>query len=809
MPKSLAPVPTIGLKTAAVALLVLTFASANPTIVQGQNAAFPPPVTPSVLPRPDFHFPGNVGRTYLDSDAAQFPQPVQAPKGAPNIVLILIDDAGFGQFSTFGGGVPSPTMDRLAAEGLRYNSFHTTALCSPTRAALITGRNHHSAATGVIGEGATGYDGYTTVIPRSAGTVGEVLRQNGYMTAWIGKNHNTPVWEASAAGPFDRWANGLGFDYFYGFNGGDMNHWNPVLYENRNLVPASNDPNYYLTTDLADRAIAWVRKVKSITPDRPFLLYVAPGATHAPHQVPQVWIDKFKGKFDMGWDKYREETIERQKRLGVIPANTKLTERSAGLPAWDTLNADQKRLYVRMMEVFAAYGAECDYEMGRIIDAVKQLPDADNTIFIYIAGDNGSSAEGGIEGSINENIFFNGFSEKWQDNLKYIDELGGPKHFNHFPAAWAHAMDTPFQWTKQVASHFGGTRNPMIVSWPAGIKDRGGLRQQFMHVIDVVPTLYEVIGITPPIELNGTPQKPIEGTSFAYTLDDAQAKERHTTQYFELGANRGLYHDGWMASALSFPPWQPVRTGFDPDKQKWELYNIREDFSQANDLAAANPQKLRELQDLWWSQAAKYNVLPLDWRAGERLNAEAMGRPSLAGDRKTFTYYPGQVALPGEAAPRVLNKSWTLTADIEVPEGGVEGMIVTDGGLEGGYGLYVRDNKPAFVYNYLSLERYTIAATTALPKGKVRLKVDFVYSGKLGEFGKSATVTLTTNGNKVAEGQLPKTIPQQISISEGMDIGEDVGSAVDFTYKPPFRFAGKIDKVTFDLSGADGTVGRK
>ena len=804
----LTPFGTISTKRTTSLLLALILVLASPAFVQGQT--FPPANTPSALPRPDFHFPGNVGRTYLDSDPAQFPQPVQAPKGAPNVVLILIDDAGFGQFSTFGGGVPSPTMDKLAAEGLRYNSFHTTALCSPTRAALITGRNHHSAAAGVIGETATGYDGYTTVLPRNTGTVGEVLRQNGYMTAWIGKNHNTPVWEASAAGPFDHWANGLGFDYFYGFNGGDMNHWNPELYENRNLVPASSDPNYYLTTDLADHAIAWVRKVKSIAPDRPFLLYVAPGATHAPHQVARDWIDKFKGKFDMGWDKYREETIERQKRLGVIPANTKLTERSAGLPAWDILNVDQKRLYARMMEVFAAYGAECDYEMGRIIDAVKQLPDADNTIFIYIAGDNGSSAEGGIEGSINENLFFNGFSEKWQDNLKYIDELGGPKHFNHFPAAWAHAMDTPFQWTKQVASHFGGTRNPMIVSWPTRIKDRGGLRQQFMHVIDVVPTLYEVIGITPPTELNGIPQKPIEGISFAYTFDDAQAKERHTTQYFELGVNRGMYHDGWMASALSFPPWQPVRTGFDPDKQKWELYNVKEDFSQANDLAAANPQKLRELQDLWWAEAAKYNVLPLDWRGIERFNAELMGRPSLAGDRKTFTYYPGQIGLPGEAAPRILNRSWTLTAEIEVPEGVVEGMIVTHGGLEGGYGLYVRDGRPTFVYNYLSAERYNVTSTTPLPKGKVQVKVNFAYSGKAGEFGKGATVTMTVNGTKVGEGELPKTIPVQISIGEGLDIGEDIGSPVGFTYKPPFPFTGKIEKVTVDLSGSDdGTVGKK
>src|SRR5215510_5203592 len=653
-----------------IAAVAMCGALTQPGLAQEKPKAEPLPQagTPSVLPRPDFHFPGTVGRTYKDSDPAQFPQPVAAPKGAPNVVLILIDDVGFGQFSVFGGGVSSPNMEKLAQQGLRFNRFHTTALCSPTGAALLTGRNHHSVATGVIQEAATGYDGYTGIIPKSAGTVAEVLRQNGYMTAWIGKNHNTPTWEASAAGPFDHWANGLGFDYFYGFNGGDSDHWHPVLYENRNLVPASTDPNYYLTTDLADHSIAWVRRVKGLAPDKPFFLYVAPGATHSPHHAPAEWIAKFKGNFDAGWDVYRQQTLERQIKLGVVPPNTKLSARSPGLPAWDSLAPDQKRLYARMMEVFAGYGANCDYEMGRVVDAVKKLPGADNTIVIYIAGDNGSSAEGGLEGSVNENLFFNGFTEKWQDNLKVMDELGGPKHFNHFPSAWAHAMDTPFQWTKQVASHFGGTRNPMIISWPAKIKDKGGLRSQFTHVIDIVPTLYEVIGITPPQMLNGITQKPIEDVSFAYTFDDATAKERRVTQYFEMGANRGLYHNGWTASALSFPPWEPNRSGFDPDKQKWELYNIDEDFSQANDLAAANPQKLREMQDLWWVEAARYNVLPLDWRAVERLNAELMGRPDLAGKRTTFTYYPGQTALPNDAAPRILNKSWTLTADLEIPD---------------------------------------------------------------------------------------------------------------------------------------------
>ncbi|BBO33543.1 arylsulfatase [Lacipirellula parvula] len=778
----------------------LALAAATVSLATIALAAEP---TPAVLPRPDFHFSGNVGRTYLDSDPAQFPQPVKAPKGAPNVVLILLDDAGFGQFNTFGGGVPSPTMDRLAKEGLRFNRFHTTALCSPTRAALITGRNHHSAAFAGITELATGYDGYTCILPRSCGTVGEVLRQNGYNTAWIGKNHNTPTWELSDAGPFDRWANGLGFDYFYGFNAGDMNHWNPVLYENRNLVPASDDPNYHLTEDLADHSIAWLRKAKSISPDKPFFLYVAPGATHAPHQAPKDWIAKFKGKFDNGWDEYRKETFARQKKLGVIPANAKLTARPDGLPAWESLNADQKRLYARMMEVFCAYGAHCDHEMGRIVEAVKALPDADNTVIIYIAGDNGSSAEGGIEGSLSENMFFNGFAEKWQDNIKAIDELGGPKHFNHFPSAWAHAMNTPFQWTKQVASHFGGTRNPMIISWPAKIKDQGGMRSQFTHTIDVVPTIYEVCGITAPTELNGIEQKPIEGASFAAAFDDAKAKEQRTTQYFEMALNRGIYHEGWMASAVSFPPWQATREGFDPDKQRWELYHVDEDFSQAEDLAAKEPAKLRELQDLWWVEAAEHNVLPLDWRGTIRMNAEAMGRPSLVRGRNHITYYPGTVGLPDAASPPMLNKSWKVTAQIDVPEK-AEGMIVTQGGLEGGYGLYLKEGKPTFVYNFLANDRTTLAAHEPLPKGKATLVAEFKYDGKpnpqnYADMGQGGTVTLSVNGKRIAEGRLERTIPIQMSISEGLDVGMDVGSAVSFDYKPPFAFNGEIESVTVDL----------
>jgi arylsulfatase len=540
-----------------------------------------------------------------------------------------------------------------------------------------------------------------------------------------------------------------------------------------------------------------VRKVTSIAPDKPYFLYVATGATHAPHHTPTEWIDKFKGKFDGGWDAYREETMARQRKLGVVPPDTQLTERSKGLPAWDSLNADQKRLYARMMEVFAGYGAHCDHELGRVVDAVKALPGADNTLIVYIAGDNGASAEGGLEGSLCENMFFNGFSETWQDNIKAIDELGGPKHFNHFPSAWAHAMNAPFQWTKQVASHFGGTRNPMIISWPGHIADKGGLRDQFIHTIDIVPTLYELCGVTAPSELNGVQQKPIEGVSFAAALTDAGAPSLRKTQYFELGCNRGLYHEGWMASAPSFVPWDPNRQEWDPDKAVWELYDITKDFSQANDLAAQHPEKLRELQDLWWVEAAKYNVLPLDWRATIRMNAELMGRPSLTAGRTKMTYYPGIIGLPDAASPPMCNKSWTITAEIEVPSGKAEGMIVTHGGLEGGYGLYLRDGVPTFVYNYLSIDRPTFAGKEPLPKGKVTLVVDFAYDG--GGMGKGGTITMTANGKPVAGGRMERTIPIQISLGEGLDIGMDVGSPIDFTYKLPFAFTGKIQRVTIEL----------
>jgi arylsulfatase len=749
------------------------------------------------LPRPDPRFQGAVGRTYQDSDPARFPQIVRPPEGAPNIVLVLLDDVGFGQFSVFGGGVSSPGMEKLAEQGLRYNRFHTCALCSPTRASLLTGRNPHVAGTGVITEISTGYDGYTGILPKSTGTMAEILRQNGYATAWVGKNHNTPVWETSEIGPFDRWANGLGFDYFYGFNAGDTSQYEPILYENRNRVPRSSDPDYHLSTDLADKSIAWLQRVKVIDPERPFFLYLAPGATHSPHQAPKEWIDRFKGQFDMGWDRYREDTLRRQKQLGVVPANAKLTPRPAGLPAWDSLNADQKRLYARMMEVFAGYGAHVDYEVGRVLDAVTKLPDADNTLVIYIVGDNGASAEGGIEGSVNENAFFNGVSENWQENIKVIDELGGPKHFNHFPSAWAWAMNAPFQWTKQVASHFGGTRNPMIVSWPAKITDRGGLRSQFHHVIDIMPTLLEVAGVKAPDVLNGVPQKAIEGVSLAYTFADAAAAERRRAQVFEMGVARGMYQDGWMASSIAFVPWNPNRGDFDVDSVKWELYNIAQDFSQADDLAAANPEKLRALQDLWWAEAARNDILPLDWRGAERLSAELTGKPSLAGGRQTFVYDTPLAALPEAAAPDLKNKSFTITAEAEIPAGGAEGMILTQGGFTGGWGFYLQEGKLVGLHSYIALERYRVVSSEPVPTGEVTLALDFKSDG--GGMGKGGTLTLFANGKKIGEGRVEKTTPFKYSLFEGQDVGEDTGSPVDFSYKPPFKFTGRLGRVTVEL----------
>jgi arylsulfatase len=624
-----------------------------------------------------------------------------------------------------------------------------------------------------------------------------VLRQNGYMTAWIGKNHNTPAWETSEVGPFDHWPSGLSFDYFYGFNSGDTSQFEPVLFENHNRVPRSSDPNYHVSHDLVDHAIAWMRREKEIDPARPFFLYVAPSATHSRHMAPKEWIDKFKGQFDMGWDKYREMTMERQKRLGVVPPDTRLTPRPESLPAWDSLNADQKRLYARMMEVFAGFGEQIDYETGRVLDAVAAFPDADNTLVIYIMGDNGASAEGGLDGETNELASFKGVFEDWQSSLKHIDDLGGPKYCNHFPAGWAWAMDSPLQWTKQVASHFGGTRNPLIICWPAKITDKGGVRTQFHHIMDVMPTILEAAGIRAPEILNGITQKPIEGVSMVYTFNDAKAADRRRSQIFELVSNRAMYQNGWMASSMSFVPWAATRAAYDPDKAKWELYHIDEDFSQANDPAAKNPDKLKALVDLWWAEAARHDILPLDWRSVERLSDQITGRPSVAAGRKTFVYETALVALPEASAPDLKNKSFTITAEVAVPPDGGDGMIFTQGGITAGWGFYLLKGKLVGVHNDIGLERYRVASSESVPTGKVTLTFDFKYDG--GGMGKGGTIMLLANGKKIGEGRVEKTAGYKYSLYEGQDIGQDSGSPVDFTYTPPFPFSGKLRKVTVEL----------
>lgn len=768
---------------------------APPLNAQTPGSAPAPDATTSVLPFPDFHFQGNIGRTINDSDPPQFPQPVKPPKGAPNIVYILIDDAGYGQFGTFGGKVATPALDKVAADGLRYTRFHTTALCSPTRAALLTGRNHHSASTGVITEAATGYEGYTGLIGKNVGTIAEVLRQHGYATAWFGKNHNTPDWETSQVGPFDRWPSGLGFDYFYGFMGGDMDQWQPTLFENHTLVPRSKDPKYILTVDLVDRAISWLRQTRSIAADKPFFLYMSTGATHAPHQVSPEYITKFKGQFDSGWDVYREETFARQKQLGVVPQTAKLTPRPEQLPAWNSLSADQKKLFARMMEVFAAFTSQTDAEMGRLLEVVRTLPDADNTLVFYEVGDNGASAEGGLVGLLNENSFFNNVPESLEENLKHLDEIGGPKHFNHFPAGWAWAMNTPFQWTKQIASHLGGVRNPLVVSWPARIKGKGQVREQFHHVIDIAPTIYEAVGVQFPDILNGVAQKPIEGVSMVYSFDSASAPDRRRTQYFEMFINRGLYHDGWWAASRVNIPWEGSVKPADPDTAVWELYNLRDDYSQANNVAAANPGKLRELQDLWWTEASRYSVLPLDGRKIERLSSELQHRPSLTGGRTEFVYYPGLLGLPPGSAPNVLNKSFHVTAEVEAVAG--DGVIFALGGSDGGYSLYVKEGKAVFAGNFLGRNTVRVTSAQPIPPANVKLRGEFTYDG--GGLGKGGVLSLFVNEQKAGEARLEQTQAITLGLGGTLDIGADTGSPVDNVYVPPFSFPGKIKDVTVKL----------
>jgi arylsulfatase A-like enzyme len=707
-----------------------------------------------VLPRPEPKFNGVIGQTYKDSTPDKIPL-VKAPAGAPNVLFILIDDAGFGQWSTFGGQVPTPNLDRLAQEGLSYTRFHTTALCSPTRAALLTGRNSHSAATGVITEIGDGFPGYTGQIPKSEAMGAEILRQNGYSTAFFGKNHNIPDWETSISGPFDRWPGLQGFDHFYGFIGGEANQWQPALYSGNEPVemevPKGRESDYTLNENLADKAIEYIHQEKSVTPDRPFFIYYAPGATHAPHHVPEAWIAKFKGQFDQGWDKYREETFQRQLKLGVIPPDSKLTPRPKEIPAWDSLTPDQKKVEARLMEVFAAFTAQTDHEVGRVIDSIRDVGQSDNTLIMWEIGDNGASMEGTLNGVFNEMASLNGQTEDTSYVLKHIDEIGGPKSYNHFPVGWAWAMNTPFQWGKQVASHFGGTRNPLVISWPNRIKDKGALRTKFHHVIDVVPTLLEAAGVPEPVEVNGVWQKPIEGVSMVYSFDDAKAKGQRGTQYFEMLGNRALYHDGWIAVCRHGRlPWV-TQGSYDFADDKWELYNIADDFSEANDLAAKNPDKLRELQDMFWAEAAKYNVLPLDDRFVER--ADPSLRPSLIAGQTHFTYFKGAERIPESSSPNIKNKSHVITAYVDRPG---DGVLVAAGGTVGGYALFVKDGKLTYEYNWFGQARYRVTSPEPLPSGKSTVRIEFKYDG--GGLAKGGSVAMFVNDKKVAEGKVEKTI---------------------------------------------------
>ena len=753
------------------------------------------------LPQPEQPFKGKIERTVKGS-TPDFPKGVEAPEGAPNVLLIMTDDVGFGASSTFGGPIQTPTFQGLADSGLRYNMYHTTALCSPTRAALIAGRNHHSCASGVITEMATGYPGYNSLVPKSCGSVGEVLRENGYNTSWFGKMHNVPDWMSSRAGPFDLWPSGLGFEYFYGFIGGESDQWYPALYENTTPIePYLGKPDYILDHDLADKAITWMRTQHALATHKPWFLYYATGTAHALHHAPKEWIAKYKGQFDQGWDKVREETLARQLKLGVVPPNTQLTKRPEQIPAWDSLSDDQKRLYAHMMEVYAGGLSYADNQIGRLVDAVLKSGQLDNTLIIFLMGDNGASAEGSLQGTTNEVATAgNGVKEDLPFLLSVMDELGGPLGHNHYPVGWAHAMDTPMQWTKQVASHFGGTANDMVISWPARIKGKGGLRSQFCHVIDITPTIYEAAGVKPPTMLDGVKQRPLEGVSLVYTFDNANAATRHPLQYFEMTGNRAIYKDGWMASTTPLRlPWvTAVGQEPNPDDFKWELYNINEDFSQANNLVDKNPAKLKELQAAFDVEAKKYNLYPLDSSFAARVDPAI--RPSLTRGRNEFTYYPGMIRIPEGSAPDFKNKSWTVAAEITVPEGGANGILATIGGRFGGLGLWMADGKPHFAYALSNRQQHklNVASDQPLSPGNHLVRVKFEYDGGL---GKGGTATLFVDEKQVAQGRIPQTVVVRFSLDETFDVGEDTGTPVveDYVDKMPYAFTGTLKKVAVIL----------
>jgi arylsulfatase len=736
--------------------------------------------------------------TELDARNAKAPSrfEVKAPQGAPNVVIVLIDDIGFGHSSAFGGPIRMPTLEKMAANGLKYNRFHTTALCSPTRTALLTGHNHHANNAGAIMELATAFPGNTGVRPRSITTLAEILRMNGYSTAAFGKYHETPPWEVSVSGPVERWPTGSGFDKFYGFIGGETNQWAPAIYDGVTRVEHKQTPDYHFTVDMTDQAVNWVSAQQALTPDKPFYMYFAPGATHAPHHAPKEWIAKYKGEFSAGWDKLREETFARQKKLGVIPADAKLTARPAEIPAWDGMSADQKRLFERQMETFAGFAEHTDHEVGRLVAQLESMGELENTVFYYIVGDNGSSAEGGPEGSYNEMMALNGIIGKADQMMGHIDDWGGPTTFPHFAIGWAWAGNTPFQWTKQVASHFGGTRNGMVLHWPKGIKSKGEIRSQFSHVVDVAPTVLEAAKLPQPKTVNGVTQRPMDGVSMLYSVDDAKAKDRHTTQYFEMFGNRAIYHDGWVAATRHSIPWLMVP--LPPVKDDvWELYNVDEDFSQANDLAKQNPDKLKELQAVFNKEAIRNNVFPIDDRRSERFNPAIAGRPDLLNGRKTLTVFPGMTGMLENAFINVKGVPHTVTAEVELKDDKTAGVILAQAGYFGGWVLYMKDGKPHHEYNFFAIERTNIAARSALAPGKHTIVYEFIPDeAKPGTGGKS---TITVDGTKVAEGHIPKTQPYAFSADEGADVGVDGETNVSPDYKQGNNaFTGRIIKVTVE-----------
>jgi arylsulfatase len=813
------------LPTAAAVILALTsvipaLSSAPADGQQVTGTPGSPSATTSIdgaqLPPPPPKFGGVIKESYLDSKPYWQPR-VVPPKGAPNVLLIMTDDQGYGVSGTFGGVIPTPALDRIAKSGLRYTQFHSTALCSPTRAALITGRNHHSVGFGVIGELSTGFPGYDSVIGLESATIGTILRDNGYATSWFGKNHNTPGFQYSAAGPFDQWPIGMGFEYFYGFMGGETDQWTPYLFRNTAQVfPWIGKPGYNLITDMADDAIKHIRDLNAAAPDKPFFVYYVPGGSHSPHQPTKEWIEKFKGKFDMGYEKLREQIFANQKRLGVIPAGTQLTpwpDGQAGyggakLPRWDSLSLVEKKILAREAEVFAGYTAYTDHEIGRVIQEVQDEGKLDNTLIIYIVGDNGTSAEGTLYGTYNQLIAYNGILKTPEPlQLLHYEEWGSDKTYPHMAVQWSWAFDTPFKWTKQVASHFGGTRQGLAISWPGHIKDVGGLRTQFHHMIDIVPTILEASGIKAPDQVNGIKQRPIEGVSMLYTFDkaNANAPSKRDTQYFEMVGNRGIYHDGWMANTTPpSPSWElgtgklaNLSTGY-----QWELYHISEDYSQFNDLAAKMPDKLKEMQALFLTEAAKYNVFPLDNTGFSRLLTP---RPSAVAGRTVFTYTGENAGIPLGNAPSILDKDYTITADVTIPKEGAEGMIVTLGGRFGGYGLYLLKGKPVFVYNLLDLERFRWEGGVggedwlgdSLKTGRHTIVFDFKYDGP--GPGKGGTGLLSVDGKELARKTIPHTIPLLMTIDETFDVGIDTRTGVDDSYKIPFRFNGTINKLTFKL----------